>query len=439
MEWWSALLLILGGLVFFMLTGMPTAFCFLFINIIAAFVLWGGEIGLNQLVLSMGSSVTIFSLVPIVLFVLMGGILFQSGIGGLIVTTINKWLGRLPGRLSFLSILAGTLFSTLSGSSMASVAMLGSTMVPEMEKYKYQKAMSIGPILGAGTIAMMVPPSGLGVFIAVVAGISVGKFLIAIIIPGIMLAVFMGLYILIRCMINPSLAPPYDVKLISMSEKVLDAVRYLLPLLVVVFLVTGVIIVGVATPSEAAATGCLGTFLLTMAYRRFNWKMVKNSLRSTVRLSSMILLIMASATAFSQVLAFSGATSGLIDFVMRLNLPPLVAVIGIQVLIAIMGAFMHVHGIIMIILPLFVPIVEALGLDPTWFAVLTLLNCELAGLTPPFGMMLFVMKGVAPDNTSFQDVVRAGLPFLAIAYVVLICVIVFPHLTLWLPKVLGTN
>ncbi len=439
MEWWSALSLILVSLIFLMMTGMPTAFCFLLVNIIGAFVLWGGEIGLAQMVLSIRSSITNFSLVPVVLFMLMGAILFQSGMASQIVKTVNKWFGKLPGRLSFLSILTGTLFSTLSGSSMASVAMLGSTMVPEMQRYEYKKPMAIGPILGAGTIAMMVPPSGLGVFIAVVAGISVSRLLIAIIIPGILLAVLMGLYILIKCWLQPSLAPPYDVEQFTLSEKLLDAVKYILPLAIVVFLVTGVIIVGIATPSEAAATGCLGTILLAAAYRKFNWNVLKNSMKATIRLSSMILLIMASAAAFSQILAFSGATSGLIDFMVHLDMPPIVAVIGIQFLIAIMGAFMHVTGIIMIILPLFVPIVDNLGLDPVWFAVITLLNCELASLTPPFGMMLFVMKGVCPEDTSLMDVIKAGFPFLLIALAVLVSILVFPELTLWLPDLVGSK
>jgi len=209
----------------------------------------------------------------------------------------------------------------------------------------------------------------------------------------------------------------------------------MLPSAVIVFLVTGLILVGVATPSEAAATGCLGALILTIAYRRFSWRVLKSSVKQTLKISAMILIIMGSAAAYSQILAFSGASAGLINFVVNVNVPPIVAVIFIQGLLALMGLFMHTTGNLMIILPLFVPIVNSLGLDPVWFAAITLLNCEIASVTPPFGSLLFVMQGVSP-GTNFSDIVRAALPFIGMSFLVMVLMLAFPVLTTWLPDLL---
>ncbi len=436
MEWWVALVVIVGAVILLMVSGLPTALCFMLVNLVGVYFFWGGEQGFQQLILSIRSSVTRFSLMPIVLFMLMGSVLFHSNVAPLMINAINKWLGRLPGRLSLLAVLSGTLFATLSGSSMGSTAMLGSTLVPEMEKYGYKKPMSLGPILGSGGLAIMIPPSGLGVFVAAVAEISVGKLLIAIIVPGLMMAFLYGCYVLIRAWLQPSLAPAYDTASFSLSDKISSFIRYVLPVGFIIFLVTGLIFLGIATPSESAAVGCLGTFILAAAYRRFNWELVKKSVEASILTSVMVLFIMASAVAFSQMLAFSGASRGMVAFVLELNAPPILTVIGIQVLILIMGCFMPTNGIIMIVIPLFLPIVEAYGFDLVWFIVLTLLNTEMATTTPPFGLSLFVMKGVAPPDTEMADVYKAGLPFLGCDAIVMILLIAFPVIGLWLPGVM---
>lgn len=433
MEWWLILLVILGSLILLMASGLPTAFCFMLITMVAAYLLWGGETGLQQLIINIKASVTRFSLLPMILFILMGSVMFHSGIAPHMIDAMNKWLGRLPGRLSFLAVASGTLFSTLSGSSMGSTAMLGTVLVPEMEKYGYKKSMSLGPILGSGGLAIMIPPTSLGVFISVIAEISVGKLLIAIIIPGLLMATLYAAYILLRCQLQPSLAPPYDVSRYSLSEKVSGIVKYVLPLGFIIFLVTGLIFLGIATPSEAAATGAIGTFILAAAYRRLNWGVVNRAVGATLRTVAMVLIIMASAIAFSQVLAFSGATRGLIEFALSLPLAPILVIIGMQIVMLVMGTFMDVSGIIMITIPMFMPVVRALGFDPVWFVATVLLNIEMAQTSPPFGLTLFVMKGVAPPDTTMGDVYKAALPFLGCDLVVLSLLIAFPALVLWLP------
>ncbi len=439
MEWPITLSIIIGSLLILILSGFPIAFCFFTLCMAGVIIYWGGLSGFEQYILSVSSSVTKFELVPVVLFILMGAILFESKVGTNLINTVNKCLGRLPGRLGIVSVITGTIFATLSGSSMASTAVLGEILTPEMEKHGYKKPMSLGSIMAGGSLAMMIPPSGLGVFIAVLAKCSVSAFLIGIIIPGIILAILFGSYIFVRSWLWPELAPPYKSQDVTLSEKLGDIAKYVLPLAVVVFLVTGIIMIGIATPSEAAATGCLGAFAVSALYKGVNWRTVKKSTMTTVRLSGMILLIMASSAAFTQVLAFSGVNQGLTQWIISLAVPPIVTVIGIQLIVMFLGCFMPSMGIVVIVLPLFGPIVNSMGLDMVWFAILTMVNCEMGALTPPFGSVLFVMKGVAPPDTTMVDVYKAALPLCAINIIVMLIILFFPATALWLPSVVSTN
>ena len=431
------LLLILGSLIFMMATGMPVAFSFLLINVVGVFLFWGGEIGLRQLILSIFESVTSFTLLPIPLFILMGEVMFLSEMAPRMIDTLDKWLGRLPGRLGLLAVGGGTLFATMSGASMASCAMLGSVLTPEMEKRGYKKPMSLGPILGSGGLAIMIPPSALGVLLGVIGEISIGKILIAIIVPGILMAVLYAIYVIGRCYLQPSIAPTYEVTPTPLSEKLIATVRYILPLGFIVFLVTGVIFLGIATPSEAAATGALGCFILADAYGRLNWGVVKKSVVGTLRITVMTLIILVGAKAFAQILAYTQASRGLVEFTVGLPLAPIFVIIVMQIVVLILGMFMSAVAIMMITLPMFMPVVLSLGFDPVWFAVIFLLNIEMATTTPPFGMSLFVMKGVAPPDTTMGDIYRAGLPFLGCDVIVMALLIAFPVLTMWLLGLMG--
>jgi tripartite ATP-independent transporter DctM subunit len=436
LEWQWILILIFGGLVALMLTGMPIAFCFMLINIVGMYVFFG-MLGLEQLISSMYSSLNTFVLLPIPLFILMGEIMFHSGIAPVLIKTIDKWLGRIPGRLSMLSVSVGTILSTLTGTSLASVAVLGSVLVPEMEKHGYKKSMSLGPILGSGGLAMMIPPSALAVLCGAIAELSIGRILMAIIFPGLLMAVIYAAYIIVRCLLQPSIAPTYEVETVPLSEKLLDTVKYVLPQGIVVFLVVGVIFLGVATPSEAAATGCLGTFALAICYRRLTWGVLKKSVFGTLNVTGMIFLIMCGATAFSQILSFSGATTGITNLATELAVHPMVIIIMMQIIILFLGGLLDVVSIMMITLPIFVPVVITLGYDPIWFAVLFLLNIEMAGTSPPFGLSLFVMKGVAPKDTTMADIYWAALPFIGLDLIAMVMLMTFPSIALWLPGLMG--
>lgn len=437
MEWQLFLLLFFGSLLFLMVTGIPVAFSFLTVNVVFMFIYWGGAAGLQQLIESLFVSVATFTLLPIPLFVLMGEVMFRSDIAPKMMDTLDKWLGRLPGRLGLLAVGGGTIFATLSGASMASVAMLGGTLVPDMEKRGYKKAMTLGPILGSGGLAIMIPPSNLAVLLGAIGEISVAGILIAIIVPGVLMAALYATYIILRSWLQPSLAPPYEIVHTPWSDKLLSMVKYVLPLGFIVFLVIGVIFAGVATPSEAAATGALGTIILAAVYRKLNWNMIKTSFTSTYQVTVMIFMIIAGALAFSQIVAYSGASRGLVDFATNLALPPL-AIVGAMLIVSLfLGMFINLVAIMMLTLPLFIPVVLALGFNPVWFAVLYLLTLEMGATSPPFGLALFVMKGVAPAGTTMGDCYKAALPFLGCDLIVLILILFIPAISQWLPNLMG--
>lgn len=437
MIWWQVLILILIGLFLFMFLRVPIAFSFLIVNLVAAYFIWGSEKGLNLLITSIESSLTNFSLLPIPLFILMGEIMFQAGIAPRMIQTVDKWIGNIPGRLSILAVGSGSLLSTLTASSMASTAMLGSTLIPEMKKQQYHKTMSIGPILGSGALASMIPPSALGVLLASLGQISVGKYLIAIIVPGILMALFYSIYIITKAKLQPNLAPKYGINhYITFYEKVIDTFKYIIPLGLIIFFVIGFTFLGVATPTEAAAMGVVGSMILAGCYRSLTIDVLIKSLSGTLKVTVMILLIVSGSTAFSQILSFSGATRELINIVANIDTLPILIVILMLFIVLILGTFLESLSIIMLVVPFFFPIVNTLGFDIFWFAVLLLIAIEVGTISPPFGTGLFTMKGVVSEDTTMVDIYKSAIPYIFILIALMVFVIIFPETVTWLPNMM---
>lgn len=436
MEWWLALSILLGMMVVLMITGIPVAVAFLFVNLIGAIMFLGGEPGISQLVLNMAESLTSFSLLPVPLFVLMGEVMFHSKLGFRAIDAVDQWIGRIPGRLSLLAILGGALFSTMSGSTLATTAILGSLLVPDMEKRGYSKTMAIGPIMGSGGLSMLIPPSALAILLAALNQISVGGLLVAGIIPGLLMALFYGGYVVGRCMLQPHMAPVYITDSVPLKARLKNTAVHVLPLGLIIFLVIGLIFLGVATPSEAAALGALGTIVLAYAYGRMDRWIFRESIIGSVRITTMMFIIIVGSMTFSQIMAFSGASAGLISVVNDLDLPPIIILICMQVLLLFLGCFMDNLSMVMIAIPIFLPIVKALNFNTLWFSLIMLINMEMANTTPPFGLLLFVMKGVAPKDTTMGDIYKAGIPFLICDAAVMALVMIFPQLALFLPGLL---
>ncbi len=299
MEWYEALSFLLGMILFFMFIGVPVSLAFLAANMIGATYFMGGSgdltrqmsRGIGQLVNNALPTVTTFNLMPVPMFQLMGEIFFHTGLANKMFSAVEKLMGRIPGRLSFVTVAGGTAFATLSGSSMGSTALLGSLMVPEMQKRGYKKHMAIGPILGTGGLAMLIPPSALGVLLATLANLDVGRLLIAGVVPGLMLACFYALLILGMCLWDPDAAPSYEVEDHSLGENLWLLVFDVLPMMSVVVAVILLILNGWATPSESAAFGSLGVLLLAIVYRKLTWDGFVKSVTGALRVTTMALLI----------------------------------------------------------------------------------------------------------------------------------------------------
>lgn len=433
MSWLDAILILMGGLSAAMAIGAPVAFAFLAINILGAFLYLGGEPGLNQLARNAVVSVTSFSLTPIPLFVLMGEVLFQTGLALRAIEAVERLIQRVPGRLAVVAIVAGTIFSAISGSTIATTALLGSLMLPEMLKRGYDPRFAMGPIIGIGGVDMLIPPSALAVLLGSLAGISISQLLIAGIVPGLLLsAMFVG-YIVVRAKLDPALAPQDVVPEVHGWERLRPFVVHVLPLVLIFALVVVSMSAGWATPTESAAVGASATILVAALYGALSRAALGKALVGTAAISGTILFIIVGATTFSQILSFSGAATGLVDLVATSTVSPLVVLLGMLAILLLLGCFVDQVSMMLVALPFFMPLVAKYGFDPIWFGVLFLICMQLGLLTPPFGLLLFTMKSVAPKTLNMNDVSRSALPYVVMGLIALALVLVFPPLATWLP------
>jgi tripartite ATP-independent transporter DctM subunit len=328
MAWYEILGLLVGMLLLFMAVGLPVVFAFFAVNLVGAFVFMGGDKGLVQLLRNATDAVQSFALLPIPLFIFMGEVMFHTGVAARAIDAVDRLIARVPGRLSLVAITGGTIFSSLSGSTIANTAMLSSTLLPEMTRRGYQPTITVGPIVAVGGLAMLIPPSALAVLLGSVARIPIGELLVASIIPAFILAALFFAYVILRCRLDPSLAPPYDVAEYSWRERLLPFARYVLPLLGIFVVVVGSIIGGFATPTESAALGAAASIAAAAAYRRLTRANFVVSVRETLRLTVMTLFIICGSITFSQILAFTQASSGLSALVTGAELGPLWVLVG---------------------------------------------------------------------------------------------------------------
>ncbi|MFL4971533.1 MAG: TRAP transporter large permease subunit [Xanthobacteraceae bacterium] len=438
MDWTQASLILFGGLIAVMGLGVPVAFAFLAINVIGAAIFLGGEPGLAQLARNSVQSITSFALTPIPFFVLMGEVLFHSGVALKAIDAFALLIRRVPGRLSVIAIVAGTVFSAISGSTIATTALLGTLMLPTMLARGYHPRMAMGPIMGIGGVDMLIPPSALTVLLGSLAGISIAGLLIGGIVPGLMLSAMFIAYIVLRALMHPQLAPsdPVDGEP-APAQRWRPFLLHVLPLILIFALVVGAMAAGWATPTEAAALGAAGTMLAAAAYRRLDVTNLMQALYGTVAVSGTILFIIIGATTFSQVLSFSGAVNGLVGLIAGQGLSMMTILIGMLLILLFLGCFVDQVSMMLITLPFFMPLVQRLGIDPVWFGVLFLICMQLGLLTPPFGLLLFTMKGVAPPSIAMREVYAAAMPYVGFGLVVLVLILFFPAIATWLPALMS--
>lgn len=443
MEWYWILSIFFGSILGLMIIGFPVGVAFLAVNIVAAMVYFGGngplllqlERGVGTLAGNAFGSMANFALVPIPMFLLMGELFFHTGLANRMFNAIERLMGRVPARLSYVTVAGGTAFATLSGSSMGSTALMGTLMVPEMTKRGYKKRMSIGPILGTGGIAMLIPPSALAVLLGTLAELDIGALLIAGVVPGLILAVMYTILIYVMAKLDPDAAPPYDVEMASWSERAVLLLRDVIPMISVVIGVITLIMVGWATPSEAAAFGCLGVVFLAVVFRSLTIAALWKSLQGATRVTVVALLIIFGSATFSKTLAFSGGSAGLIEWVTGFDISAYTMLAAMFLILLLLGMFMDQLSMMLLTVPIFFPLALQYGFDPIWFGVITLLAMEISFTTPPFGLLLFVMQGVAPPGTRFSEICIAAIPFMACAMLLVFLIVIFPDIVTWLPSV----
>jgi tripartite ATP-independent transporter DctM subunit len=439
MDWWLVLSILFVAFMLLLLTGMPVAFCFGILNTAAVLVFFhGGPAALSTIAHSTYYSISGFAFVAVPLFILMGATMMHSGLVTIAISEgIDLWIGRVPGRLALVGTATAALFGAASGSSMASSATIGQTLVPEMLNRGYARWLAVGSIAASGGIAILIPPSSLMIIFAGIASLPVGKLLIAGIVPGLMIAFFLSAFVVIIAWLKPEIAPPVqEARLISFRRR-LRGLRQLLPIVALIVIVIGSIFFGIASPSESAAMGALGSFLLAAAYRKLTLEVIKRALFSTVSISGMALLIVTTSKVFSQVLAYTGSTAGLTACITKLQIGPLTVLLAMNLIVFIMGCLMDPISIMLITIPIFLPIAKAMGMDILWWAMIMMVNIEIGLETPPFGMNLYVIRGVTPGEPSMMSIYRAILPFVLIELTAMGTMILFPGLITWLPGLMS--
>ncbi|MEG3116917.1 TRAP transporter large permease [Salinicola sp. 4072] len=435
MDWLVTLLIFFGALIGLMATGINVFIAFLVVNLSATMVMMGPR-GYGMFVNSVGDSMTTMGFVTIPLFILMGEILFRSGSVDVLFNSVNRLVGKIKGRLYVVVLLLATIFGALSGAAVAVSAMLGRSVLPNMESRGYSPKMSASVILAGASLAPIIPPSLLAIIIGSLANVSIAGLLIAGIVPGIIISCLTGAYIFLSIKRNASIAPSDEQ---DEEDKeggtTAGALLKMIPFMFVVFMVMGMIMLGIATPTESAATGVLGAILVAIFYNRASVEMFSQSLTSSVKLSAMIMIIIASSSLFSQLVSFTGASQGLVNWATGLGLDPIVMFIIMMIIPVILCMFIDQIAFILMAVPLYQPLVAAQGFDPIWFWTILLINLTVGGITPPFGYTLFALSAAAPGLTVSQ-VFRASFPVLLIFLLSVVLMTAFPNVVTWLPGIM---
>ncbi|MEJ8570619.1 TRAP transporter large permease [Microbaculum marinum] len=434
MDWWIVLIGMFAMLLVLFATGLPIFLSFLVLNLAALFYLTGSFGGVLLIVNSMFDTGTSFSLAAIPLFILLGEILFRSGSINILFNAVDAMIGNIRARLYAVAIVLSTIFGALSGSAMAVAAMMGSSLLPEMRSRGYGRDLSIGALLAGASLAPIIPPSVMAVVLGILAKVSIAALLIAGILPGILLAIAFFLYVAVRGRINPALAPVSDRVALPARERGMLVLRAL-PFLLIIASILGFILGGIATPTEAAAVGCVTAAIVCTIFSELTWRKMVECLRSTAAITTVITIIMVSSVSFSQVLNMTGATFKLVSAATALDLPAWAMFVLLQILPFVLCMFIDQIALMIMLVPLYGPIVLALGFDPIWFWTIFLINMSIGGITPPFGYTLFALHGVTRD-VPLQAIFRAVVPFIGIFILVIVILALFPSIILFLPSFL---
>ena len=429
---------IIVGMFILLIAGLPMAFVTGTMACVICLMLWGPaslEVVLNRVTGFMKSYVFIAG--P--MFILMANVLQKSGVVEDLFRAVRVWFGPVGGGLAVTSIIVGTIMAAMSGIIGAAVVSLSLIALPVMLRHHYNKQIACGSIMAGGGLGTLIPPSIVFVVYGLVTGASVGKLFMGGVFPGLLLSFSYCAYIMVRAVINPKLAPPAppEEREITLLQKLALFKGLVLPV-IIILMVLGLIYAGLATPTEAGAVGSIGAFLSAMVHRKFNWKLIKETIYPTVEATCMMAWLAFGSLSLVSVYALAGGTEFIKKLMMALPVTPIGIIVVMMLIIIALGMVIDWLGILFLTIPLFIPIVEALGFDPVWFGVLFVMNIQMAYLSPPFGQGMFYVKGVAPPEVSMMDIVKSVWPFLGIQFICLMIVLFIPQIALWLPgKMVG--
>ncbi|MFP3981096.1 MAG: TRAP transporter large permease subunit [Desulfobacterales bacterium] len=429
-------LLFFGALLLFLLMGLPLSFVLGGVSVVFLYFTWGPQ-SYYMVASQMWGAMNKFTLVAIPLFVFMAMLLERSNVARDLYETMYLWFGRVAGGLAIGTVVICAIFSAMCGISGAAVVGMGTIALPSMLSRNYDRKLALGCINSGGGWGILIPPSIIMILYALISGESVGALFAGGVFPGLVLLVLVSAYILIRCFFQPHLGPPLPPESrVGWARKFIALKSVLLPMLIVV-MVLGSIVLGITTPTEAAAMGVAGALISALVYRQLSWGLLKEAAIRTLRLSGMIMWILFGAYCFTAAYHGMGANQ-LIEHLM-LNVPggAYGSLIFIMFIIFLLAMVLDPAGIMMICVPVFLPIIKAHGFDPLWFGILFVINMEIGYMTPPFGFNLFYLKGIVPAGITMGDIYRSVIPYTLVELVGLVLIIIFPQIALWFPRTLG--
>jgi tripartite ATP-independent transporter DctM subunit len=427
-------LLLLVSLFLLIFTGLPLAFSLGSVGIVFTYIFLGPD-SLFLLASRARSTMFIYVMIAVPLFMFMASILDKSGLADDLYNALSIWMGPVRGGLAMGTVVICTLMAAMSGVSAAAVLTMGVIALPAMLKRGYDKSIALGSITAGGALGQLIPPSILMVIYGGVAGVSVGKLFMGGVLPGLLLAGLFIAYIAIRSFIQKGIAPALHEKErreITWGQKIASLKSIILPALLIIG-VLGSIFKGIATPTEAAAIGAGGSIVCGLIYRRLTWEIIRTACFNTLKSTCMVMWIMIGSMLFVSFYFSIGGADFVKETLLGMGVNRWFIIFGMQVVLFVLGCLLDPSGIVLLCTPLFLPIVEALGFDPLWFGVLFIVNLEMAYLTPPFGYNLFYLKSVVSEDITMGDIYRSVWPFVLLQMIGLTCCMIFPQIILWLP------
>ncbi|MCD8351877.1 MAG: TRAP transporter large permease subunit [Planctomycetaceae bacterium] len=415
--------------------GVPISFALASVAACFAYLLWGTN-GMMSLIQSTWGTMNNFTLMAVPLFVFMAMMLEKSTLVEDLYNAFYKWSGPVRGGLAMASIIVGAIIGAVSGVVAAGIIGMGLIALPQMDRYKYDRSISLGSVLAGGTLGQLIPPSLNMIIYGAVCSVSVGGLFASGISAGLLLVFLYCVYIFVRCLLNKNLCPSLPPsERATIREKFQSLKALILPTALIVTCL-GAILTGVTTPTEGAAVGALGAVIFNMVCKRFSWAIFKDSAIATIKLSAMVAWMVACANSFGSIFAGIGGNRMIMELALQMPGGKWGALFASMMFIFFLGMFLETAGLIMLAAPIVTPIIVKLGFEPLWWGIIFMTLLQCAYISPPFGLSLFYLKGITPEDVSLMRIYKAGLPFLALQVIGIVLMVLFPMLGVWAAKML---